>query len=90
MNVALQQFGVPGLPELLVLALIVVIPIGVAYWTYTDAKARDDENAASWGISMFLFAILGLLPALVALGLWTTVRPEKRQREDTDSGPQAT
>jgi uncharacterized membrane protein len=81
------QIGVPGAPELLVVALLFVIPFGLAYWTYRDATARGDENAASWAVSMFLFTLLGLLPALVALGLWTTVRGEKTAEGANGPGP---
>ena len=47
-------FGVPGGPELVVLLLIglmlLVVPFVLAYWVYTDASARGDDNAALWAL----------------------------------------
>ena len=72
----LLQFGVPGGMELLVIVFILVIPAGIAYWVYGDAKRRGSEYAANWAISMFLFAIFGFFPVLVGLGLYHSVRSE--------------
>ncbi|MFB6308351.1 MAG: hypothetical protein ABEH35_03390 [Haloarculaceae archaeon] len=65
---------VPGFTELLVIALILVLPVGIAYWTYRDARKRNNPHAASWAISMLLWGLLGLFPIFVGLGLYTTVR----------------
>ncbi|WP_280536084.1 hypothetical protein [Halopenitus sp. POP-27] len=48
------QFGVPVGPEAVILALIVlwlVVSIGVAYWVYADATARDEEYAVVWALA---------------------------------------
>ena len=70
------QFGVPGGTELAVLALLLVIPLGIAYWVYGDAKRRGSDYAWNWAISMFLFALFGFFPVLVGLGLYHSVRHE--------------
>jgi cbb3-type cytochrome oxidase subunit 3 len=62
--------------SLVVLALVFVVPLGIAYWVYGDAKRRGSEYAANWAISMFLFAALGFLPVFVGLELYHSVRNE--------------
>lgn len=39
------QFGIPVAPELLI-RLLIVLPFAPAYWTYTDAERRGEDNAA--------------------------------------------
>ena len=70
------QFGVPGGRELLVIVFILLIPLGIAYWVYGDAKRRGSDYAANWAISMFLFALFGFVPVIVGLGLYHSVRHE--------------
>lgn len=61
-------FGaIPGGPELLIILLVFVIfgllvPVGVAYWVYRDAKARGDDQATLWALAtvvagMFVFVV---------------------------------
>lgn len=53
------QFGVPGAPELLVLLLIgIIIPFVLAYYIYTDAEDRGEENGALWAVVAGLAAIV--------------------------------
>lgn len=36
-----------------------------AYWVYNDARRRGSDNAAIWGVGVFLIGFLGLLLYLV-------------------------
>lgn len=67
-------FAVPGAPELLVLLLIFVIPFGMAYWVYADAKDRGNEYAASWAATVFFTSLFYLVPGVIVIGLYQVVR----------------
>ncbi|WP_254839914.1 hypothetical protein [Natronomonas marina] len=68
------QFGIPGGPELLIVLLLfvlsLVVPFVLAYYIYTDAERRGEENGALWAVVAGLAAIVatpvgGLLVLLV-------------------------
>ena len=48
------QFGVPGGPELLIILLIFligpVVGFVLAYYIYTDAEKRGEDNGALWAV----------------------------------------
>lgn len=64
---ALLFGAIPGGPELSIILLVFVIfgllvPVGVAYWVYRDAKARGDDQATLWALAtvvagMFVFVV---------------------------------
>lgn len=72
----LQIPGVPGGSEGVAVLFTLIIPLIVAYWTYRDAKRRDNDNPLNWGISMFVFGFLGSFPIIVGIGLWRSVRKD--------------
>ncbi|EMA39789.1 hypothetical protein [Halococcus hamelinensis] len=72
----LQIPGVPGGSEGVAVLFTLIIPLVVAWWTYRDAKRRNNENPLNWGISMFLFGFLGFFPIIVGIGLWRSVRKD--------------
>jgi len=67
-------FAVPGGPELLILALILVVPLGMSYWVYADAKERGNEYAASWAVTVFFTSLFYLVPGVIVVGLYQVVR----------------
>lgn len=69
------QFGFPGGVELLVLfGLFLIVPIvlgfGLAYWVYTDADGRGDENAALWALAVGGFTITTFFGGLLAFAVY--------------------
>lgn len=69
------QFGVPGGPELLILALVVfVIPFALAYWVYTDAAKRGDDRAAIRALSVGVLTVVTGIGGLLALAVYVWQR----------------
>ena len=53
------QFGIPGGPELLIILLIgPVIAVALAYYIYTDAEKRGEDNGALWAVVAGLASIV--------------------------------
>ena len=56
------QFGIPGGPELLILLLVFligpVIGFALAYYIYTDAEKRGEDNGALWAVVAGLASIV--------------------------------
>lgn len=46
---------------LLIMLVIAAVWIGISYWVYKDAKKRNMDNAAIWGIATFVIGIFGLI-----------------------------
>ena len=45
------QFGIPGGPEVLIFLLIgPVIGVALAYYIYTDAEKRGEDNGPLWAV----------------------------------------
>jgi hypothetical protein len=65
------QFGMPGGPEILILGLIfLVIPFFMAYWVYTDAERRGNDNAALWALAVGVLTYLTLFGGFLALAVY--------------------
>lgn len=68
------QFGFPGGPELFVFGLIgllfLVVPFVLAYWVYTDASGRGDDNAALWALAVGGLAFLTFFGGFLALAIY--------------------
>jgi hypothetical protein len=68
------QFGVPGGPELVIILLIfvllVILPFGLAYWTYTDASSRGEDNAALWALAVGGLTAATFFGGFVALAVY--------------------
>ena len=65
------QFGMPGGPEILILGLIfLVIPFFMAYWVYTDAERRGNDNAALWALAVGALTYLTLFGGFLALAVY--------------------
>lgn len=68
-------FGaIPGGAELLVAFLAfgafgLLIPIGVAYWVYQDATARDNDDATIWAIATALAGLFAWVVGAPAVAL---------------------
>lgn len=71
------QFGFPGGPELLVLGLLfLIIPFVLAYWVYTDAEERGEENAALWAVGVGALTYLTLFGGILALVVYIWQRDD--------------
>ncbi|QLD85408.1 hypothetical protein HWV23_06585 [Natronomonas halophila] len=76
------QLGIPGGPELLLLGLLfLILPFVFAYYVYTDAEERGEENAALWAVvagvvSFIASPFAGLLVVIVYI--W--------QRDEKETG----
>jgi 4-amino-4-deoxy-L-arabinose transferase-like glycosyltransferase len=69
------QFGVPGGPELLIIAIVaIVIPFAMAYWVYTDAEKRGDDRAALWAVVVGGLTFLTFFGGLLALVVYVWQR----------------
>ncbi|WP_265108850.1 hypothetical protein [Halosolutus halophilus] len=69
------QFGFPGGIELLVLfGIFLVVPVVLgfvlAYWVYTDADGRGDENAALWALAVGVLLITTFFGGLLAFAVY--------------------
>jgi len=71
---AAPALAVPGGPELVILLFVLVIPLGLAYWVYADAKGRGNEYAASWAATVFFTSLFYLVPGIIVIGLYQVVR----------------
>ena len=64
------QFGVPGGPELLIIGVIglilIIMPFVLAYWVYTDAQKRGNNNAALWAITVGALTFLTFFGGILA------------------------
>lgn len=62
------QMGMPGGPELLIIGLVfVIIPFVMAYWVYTDAEKRREDNAALWAVAVGALTYLTFFGGILAL-----------------------
>jgi len=70
----LLQFGVPGGPELLILGIIalllLVVPFVLAYWVYTDATQRGNDNAALWALAVGGLTFLTFFGGILAFAVY--------------------
>ena len=69
-------FGpVPGGPELLIILLIGLIVIVLpAYFVYSDAKKRNNDNVALWTVATILGGLVGsIVGALLVVVLYLIV-----------------
>jgi len=65
------QLGIPGGPELLIVALLLVIlPFVMAYWVFNDAEERGDENAALWALAVGSLTFLTFFGGFLALAVY--------------------
>lgn len=64
------QFGIPGGPELLIVGILglffLIVPFVLAYWVYTDAESRGNDNAALWAIGVGALGFLTFFGGLLA------------------------
>ena len=76
-GVSLQPLQVPGGPELLILLVILVLAFAlVGRWVYRDAKSRGSDWAWQWGVGIGLLFLFGLVPGLLGLLIYVTVRDD--------------
>ncbi|OYR39032.1 hypothetical protein DJ82_11395 [Halorubrum sp. Ib24] len=76
-DVSLQPLQVPGGPELLILLVVLLVVFGlVGRWVYRDAKSRGSDWAWQWGVGIGLLFLFGLVPGLLGLLIYVTVRDE--------------
>jgi hypothetical protein len=68
------QFGVPGGPELFIVGviglLLLVVPFVLAYWVYTDASRRGDDNAALWALIVGGLGFLTFFGGFLAVAIY--------------------
>ncbi|WP_135302988.1 hypothetical protein [Haloarcula amylovorans] len=63
----LPLLQLPGAPELIIILLILllgavfglIVPIGVTYWVYQDAKGRGNEDTTLWTVLTALGFFVG-------------------------------
>ena len=70
------QIGIPGGPELLILFIIgPVIAVALAYYIYTDAEKRGEDNGALWAVVAGLASIVASpLGGLIVLFVYVLQR----------------
>lgn len=62
---------IPGGPELLIVALIfMIVPFAMAYWVYTDAERRGNDNAALWAVAVGGLTYLTFFGGFLALAVY--------------------
>lgn len=67
----LLQIGLPGGPELLIIGLFfLIVPFLLAYWVYTDANSRGNDNAALWALAVGGLTYLTLFGGFLALAVY--------------------
>ncbi|MDR5673978.1 putative membrane protein [Halalkaliarchaeum sp. AArc-CO] len=54
--------SLPTIRSLLYYGAVYGILVAVAYWVYTDARARGSRYAVLWGLATLVFAILAVIP----------------------------
>lgn len=68
------QAPIPGGPELLIVliigALYLVVPFALAYWVYTDADRRGNDNAALWALAVGGLTFLTFFGGFLALAVY--------------------
>lgn len=70
-------FGpIPGGPELFIIALVVLIPLGVGAWIYSDATKRGISYAPAWALGIVALFFAGFFPGLLALAAYFYVRAQ--------------
>ena len=56
------QFGIPGGPELLIVLLVFlvapVVAFALAYYIYSDAEKRGEDNGALWALAAGLASLV--------------------------------
>ncbi|WP_117590959.1 hypothetical protein [Haloprofundus halophilus] len=74
-------FGaLPGGPELTIILLILVIPIGAGLFVYYDAKNHGMAYAPAWALGVTALFFAGFLPGIPAFLAYVYVR-EKQTRD---------
>ncbi|QCJ45625.1 hypothetical protein [Haloprofundus sp. MHR1] len=74
-------FGaLPGGPELTIILLILVIPIGAGLFVYSDAKRNGLDYAPAWALGVTALFFAGFLPGIPAFLAYVYVR-EKQARD---------
>lgn len=67
----LQAGPVPGGLELVIILLIaIVLPFILAYWVYTDAEKRGNDNAALWALITGALTFLTFFGGILALAVY--------------------
>lgn len=60
--------GVPGGPELLIVGLVfLILPFIMAYWVFTDAETRGEDDAAWWALAVGGLTYLTFFGGILAL-----------------------
>lgn len=69
---------IPGGLELIVIffifILLLAIPVALAYWVYTDATARGNDNAALWAVAVAGLTALTFVGGIAALVVYLLQR----------------
>jgi len=63
----LLQAPVPGGPELVVILLLLLLPVGLGYWVYADATRRGNDSAALWAVIVAGLTLLTLVGGVLAV-----------------------
>lgn len=74
MSLLLQGPGLFGLVGLLVGIVALLVTLGVTYWVYKDASARNDDRALLWTVGTLVGFLIGLIPGLVVVAVYLFVR----------------
>ena len=71
---------IPGGAELSIILVILFIVFGlVGRWVYRDAKSRGNEWAWQWGVGIAFLFLAGLVPGLLGLLIYVSVREERAE-----------
>lgn len=66
--------GVNGSNLITAGVVLVVIAALLAYWVYTDATKRGNDNAVVWALGIGILTLLTLIGGLIGLGIYLYTR----------------
>lgn len=79
-------FGGSLLCTCLVAVVGLLVQVGLAYWTYKDAKKRGNSNAALWAVLVFFFTLIALLVYILTQRK-DSVAPAQPKQEPVQESP---
>jgi membrane protein YdbS with pleckstrin-like domain len=71
----LPLFGpIPGGPELLIISLVFLIPLGVGAWVYYDATKHDVQYAPAWALGVTALFLAWIIPGVLGFFVYIYYR----------------
>jgi H+/Cl- antiporter ClcA len=57
--------------------VLLLVAGSTGYWVYIDGSNRGVDRAPWWGVGIFWLLVLGVIPGLIALGVYLSKRPAR-------------